>query len=109
MLHLGDKIPPHPITEPRYPSGRAPQAKRASPPKISACRGQHSVQHDADVDHPLYRQTSQHHVERVEKTRLSGSEVKATTIIGDVKDKDVIMVDDIVSTAGSLTEAARLV
>jgi ribose-phosphate pyrophosphokinase len=45
----------------------------------------------------------------VEKTRLSGSEVKATSIIGTVKDMDVVLVDDIVSTAGSLVEAARVI
>ena len=45
----------------------------------------------------------------VDKTRMSDYEVKATKVIGDVKGKDVVLVDDLVSTAGSLTEAARLV
>jgi len=45
----------------------------------------------------------------VDKTRMSGTKVKATKIIGNVKGKDVILIDDIISTAGSLTEAARLI
>jgi len=45
----------------------------------------------------------------VEKTRVSGSSVKATEIIGHVKGMDVILVDDIIATAGSLVEAARLI
>jgi ribose-phosphate pyrophosphokinase len=45
----------------------------------------------------------------VDKRRVGDYEVEATTVIGDVKGKKVILVDDIVSTAGSLTEAARIV
>ncbi len=45
----------------------------------------------------------------VDKRRVGDYEVKATTVIGDVKGKKVVLVDDIVSTAGSLTEAARIV
>ncbi len=44
----------------------------------------------------------------VDKRRVGDYEVEATTVIGDVKGKKVILVDDIVSTAGSLTEAARI-
>jgi len=45
----------------------------------------------------------------VDKRRVGEYEVEATTVIGDVEGKKVILVDDIVSTAGSLTEAARIV
>ncbi len=44
----------------------------------------------------------------VDKRRVGDYEVEATTVIGDVKGKKVILVDDIVSTAGSLTAAARI-
>lgn len=44
----------------------------------------------------------------VDKRRVGDYEVEATTVIGDVRGKKVILVDDIVSTAGSLTEAARI-
>ena len=45
----------------------------------------------------------------VDKRRLSALEVEATAIIGEVKGCDVVLVDDIVTTAGSLAEAARMV
>ena len=44
----------------------------------------------------------------VDKTRMNNFEVKATKVIGNVEGKDVILVDDLVSTAGTLAEAARL-
>jgi ribose-phosphate pyrophosphokinase len=46
----------------------------------------------------------------VEKRRsLTGASSKALTLIGDVRDRDVIIVDDEVDTAGSLVEAATIV
>lgn len=45
----------------------------------------------------------------IDKRRKNGSEVEATSIIGDVKDKTVVMVDDMISTAGTICEAARFV
>ena len=45
----------------------------------------------------------------VDKRRVGEYEVEATTVIGDVKGRKVILVDDIVTTAGTLTEAARIV
>lgn len=44
----------------------------------------------------------------IDKRRKSGSETKAAHIIGDVKDKNVIMVDDMITTAGTMTEAVRI-
>ena len=44
----------------------------------------------------------------VSKRRKSAHEVEATTLIGDVKDKDVLLVDDLTETAGTLTSAAEL-
>ncbi|MBQ7589641.1 MAG: ribose-phosphate pyrophosphokinase [Verrucomicrobia bacterium] len=44
----------------------------------------------------------------VSKRRKSAHEVEATTLIGDVKDKDVLLVDDLTETAGTLTSAADL-
>ena len=45
----------------------------------------------------------------IDKRRKSGTEVAAGNIIGDVQDKTVVMVDDMISTAGTICEAAKLV
>jgi ribose-phosphate pyrophosphokinase len=42
------------------------------------------------------------------KKRISGSEVQASQIVGNVKGRTVLMVDDMVSTAGTICEAARV-
>ncbi len=42
------------------------------------------------------------------KTRLRANVVDSMQIIGDVKDKNVVLVDDIVDTAGTITKAADL-
>src|SRR5207249_3597714 len=39
----------------------------------------------------------------------SGSEVVSVNVIGEVKDKTVLMFDDMISTAGTICAAARLV
>jgi len=44
----------------------------------------------------------------VDKRRINELEVKATGIIGQVKDCDIVLVDDMVTTAGSLTQAAKV-
>jgi ribose-phosphate pyrophosphokinase len=44
----------------------------------------------------------------VHKRRISGQEVKATEIIGEVEGKNVIMCDDIIATAGTVVTAAKL-
>jgi ribose-phosphate pyrophosphokinase len=45
----------------------------------------------------------------VHKRRMSGSEVEAREIIGDVKGRNVLMCDDIIATAGTVCGAAKLV
>ncbi len=45
----------------------------------------------------------------INKRRLSGSTVKTGHLIGDVKGKTVLMFDDMVSTAGTISEAAKFV
>lgn len=45
----------------------------------------------------------------IDKRRLSGSETRTTAIIGDVKDKTVLMIDDIIATAGTVCQACKLV
>ena len=45
----------------------------------------------------------------IDKRRKSGTEVESANIIGSVEDKTVIMVDDMISTAGTMCEAAKLV
>ncbi|MEL7586430.1 MAG: ribose-phosphate pyrophosphokinase [Prolixibacteraceae bacterium] len=42
------------------------------------------------------------------KSRAKANEVESMTLIGDVRDKDVIMVDDMIDTAGTITKAAGL-
>ncbi|MBE2247442.1 MAG: ribose-phosphate pyrophosphokinase [Candidatus Competibacteraceae bacterium] len=44
----------------------------------------------------------------VYKQRAKANQVQAMTMIGDVQDKHVIMIDDMVDTAGTLTKAADL-
>ncbi len=45
----------------------------------------------------------------IHKRRLNGSEVECSEIIGDVKGKNVVMCDDMISTAGTMCGAAELV
>jgi len=45
----------------------------------------------------------------VHKRRVSGSEVEANEIIGDVEGKNILMCDDIIATAGTVCSAAKLV
>lgn len=45
----------------------------------------------------------------VEKRRVSGSKVKSANLVGEVKGRTVLMIDDMISTAGTVCEAARLV
>lgn len=45
----------------------------------------------------------------INKRRLSGSEVAVGNLIGSVQGKTVLMFDDMISTAGTVCEAARLV
>jgi ribose-phosphate pyrophosphokinase len=44
----------------------------------------------------------------IDKRRLSGSEIETGRLIGSVKDKNVLMMDDMISTAGTVCSAARL-
>jgi len=45
----------------------------------------------------------------IDKRRKSGSEVESANIVGDVSGKTVLMIDDMITTAGTICEAARLV
>lgn len=45
----------------------------------------------------------------IHKRRLTGSQTVAVNIIGDVKNRNVMMFDDMITTAGTVCEAARLV
>ncbi len=44
----------------------------------------------------------------IHKRRISGDSVEADTIIGDVRGRTVLMVDDMISTGGTICEAASL-
>jgi ribose-phosphate pyrophosphokinase len=45
----------------------------------------------------------------IHKKRISGSEVECGEIIGDVEGRNVLMCDDMISTAGTMCSAAELV
>jgi ribose-phosphate pyrophosphokinase len=44
----------------------------------------------------------------VDKRRISGSEIAVEHVIGDVDGRNVVIVDDMISTGGSITEAAGI-
>jgi ribose-phosphate pyrophosphokinase len=44
----------------------------------------------------------------VDKRRLSGSEIVVENVIGEVEGRNCVIVDDMISTGGSISEAARL-
>ena len=44
----------------------------------------------------------------VDKRRISGKEITVEHVIGEVEGRNVILVDDMISTGGSITEAARI-
>src|SRR6478609_6736955 len=44
----------------------------------------------------------------IDKRRKSASETEAAHIIGDVADKNVLIVDDMITTAGTVTEACKI-
>ena len=45
----------------------------------------------------------------IDKRRISGEQTVIEHVIGDVKGRDVVLVDDMVSTGGSIVDAARIV
>ncbi|MBK8975094.1 MAG: ribose-phosphate pyrophosphokinase [Planctomycetes bacterium] len=45
----------------------------------------------------------------VDKRRISGHETVIENIVGAVEDRDVVLVDDMISTGGSISDAARIV
>jgi ribose-phosphate pyrophosphokinase len=45
----------------------------------------------------------------VDKRRISGAEIAVEHVIGDVEGRNVIIVDDMISTGGSISEAAKIV
>jgi ribose-phosphate pyrophosphokinase len=45
----------------------------------------------------------------IDKKRVSGSEIKTNVIIGDVKDKTVLMIDDMIATGGTVAKACEIV
>jgi len=55
----------------------------------------------------LYAQQLEGDLAIVDKRRVSGSEVASMHVVGDVKNKTVLMVDDMISTGGTVVEAAK--
>ena len=54
-----------------------------------------------------YSQTLTSGLAIVAKRRVSATETEALYVVGDVKDRDVLLVDDMTETAGTLTSAAK--
>lgn len=48
------------------------------------------------------------HLAIIDKRRVSASETEVGAVIGEVEGRNVLMVDDMISTAGSITEAAKI-
>jgi ribose-phosphate pyrophosphokinase len=44
----------------------------------------------------------------IDKRRKSGSDVETRNIIGDVEGKNILMVDDMITTAGTVTQAVKM-
>lgn len=44
----------------------------------------------------------------IDKRRQSGSQVMMSTIVGDIKDKTVLMFDDMITTGGTVAEASKI-
>jgi ribose-phosphate pyrophosphokinase len=44
----------------------------------------------------------------IDKRRKSGTQTEAKHIIGDVRDRNVLIVDDMITTAGTITEAVKI-
>ena len=57
----------------------------------------------------IYAQHLEGDIAVIDKRRISGSEAVVQNIIGDVRGKHVVMVDDMIATAGTICEAAKLV
>src|SRR5215468_870363 len=55
-----------------------------------------------------YSQTLDASLAIVAKRRKSATEVESMAVIGDIEGKDVLLVDDLTETAGTLTQAATL-
>ncbi|MCA9056797.1 MAG: ribose-phosphate diphosphokinase, partial [Planctomycetaceae bacterium] len=55
----------------------------------------------------MYAQMLDAELAIIDKRRLSGDHVRSTSIVGDVRGRNVLMVDDMISTAGTVCEAAR--
>jgi len=45
----------------------------------------------------------------VDKRRVSDADTEVMSVIGDVKGRNVLLIDDMISTAGSITEAAKAI
>jgi ribose-phosphate pyrophosphokinase len=57
----------------------------------------------------IYAQHLQGDIAVIDKRRVSGSDAVVQNIIGEVRNRHVLMVDDMVATAGTICEAAKLV
>ncbi len=85
-----------PLIEAVKEYGVKPQELIVVAPDIGSIKLAHSYANDLDVDLAI-----------VEKHRISANSVVAATLIGDVNGKDVLLADDMCSTAGTLVSAAK--
>jgi ribose-phosphate pyrophosphokinase len=56
----------------------------------------------------MYAQRVQGDLAIIDKRRVSGSEAAVENVIGDVKGRDVLMIDDMIATAGTVCEASKI-
>ena len=60
------------------------------------------------MSNPTYSQALSANLAIVAKQRTSATETEALYLIGEVEDCDVLLVDDLTETAGTLTSAENL-
>jgi ribose-phosphate pyrophosphokinase len=82
-------------------TGKATKRKRTNLVVVSPDVGGLKMAH-------AYSQVLEASLAIVAKRRKSATEIESMTVIGDIRGKTVLMVDDLTETAGTLTTAAKL-
>ena len=97
------------LRHPRGPSVRAARVPAAFPHAGHVAPGRSSRRTWAASRSPiLTRRRCTSPLATVAKKRKSDTEVDSSYLIGDVADRNVLLVDDLTTTAGTITSAARI-